>query len=84
MHLYSQSVPNSPLALIDLQNISAIMVPDSLMLYGNGTISVDMYYLIHYQEIEAVIEANTALNIAQVNISNLLHHYDVIATVCIL
>lgn len=50
-----------------IQNVSAILVPDSLAASDDGVeFSVSIYFLIYYQEREAVILAPTALNIVQV------------------
>lgn len=61
---------NVPLLFQDIQNISAIVVPNSLAVNTNGIVSVlsvDLYYLIYYQEVETVFLDNVALDILQVS-----------------
>lgn len=57
---------NDPLSLQDIQNISALVVPNSIEVV-DSTISLSVYYLIYYQQREAVILDTTALNIVQVD-----------------
>lgn len=59
---------NDPLSLQGIQNVSAIIVPNSFEVGVESMISLNVYYLIYYQQREAVILDTTALNIVQVSL----------------
>ena len=59
----------SPLALTNVQNVSAIVLPGSLASDAEVmTLSMDLYYLIYYQQVETVLRADRALEILEVNV----------------
>ena len=59
----------SPLALTNVQNVSARVLPGSLASDAEVmTLSVDLYYLIYYQQVETVLRADRALEILEVNV----------------
>ena len=65
--IFQCSQSNVPLTIQSIQTISAIMVPQSLILSDEGRVSeIQLYYYLYYQQRESVILIDTALDILRV------------------
>lgn len=74
MNNFFCSDANVPLRIEHFQNVSTVMVPNSLAVNSERTVlSVNFYYLMYYKQREAVILASSAYDIVQVNAKIILH-----------